>query len=207
MASVAVAFQAARPAAPRASSLKMAEIDESMPGILAPVGFFDPLNLSKYVGEGEVRRYREVEIKHGRIAMLGALGMLVQEFFHPLFGGEYVGPAVFHFQEVATKEGANWWYIPLLLISFAEADHIKRAYETPAMLREQGKVLAGIREDHMPGDLGFDPLGLAAKMDEEEFLEKQNKELNNGRLAMIGWAGIVSQELVNAKTVAETLQG
>ena len=40
----------------------------------------------------------------------------------------------------------------------------------------------------------FDPLSLKPK-EPEALLEMQNKELNNGRLAMITIAGIVAQEV------------
>ncbi|CAN0114130.1 unnamed protein product, partial [Ectocarpus fasciculatus] len=54
----------------------------------------------------------------------------------------------------------------------------------------------GLKEDYIPGDLGFDPLNL--KPDDEEALDvMKTKELNNGRLAMIGIAGMLAQELVN----------
>ena len=36
----------------------------------------------------QVKFYREVELKHGRVAMLASLGFLVGEQFHPLFGGD-----------------------------------------------------------------------------------------------------------------------
>lgn len=50
------------------------------------------------------------------------------------------------------------------------------------------------------GDLKFDPLGLAPK-DKAGFKTMQTKELNNGRLAMLGAAGIVAGELItNSKT-------
>jgi light-harvesting complex I chlorophyll a/b binding protein 1 len=52
------------------------------------------------------------------------------------------------------------------------------------------------------GDLGFDPLGLTPT-DSDEFDALRTKELNNGRLAMLGVAGIVAQELVNGKTILE----
>jgi hypothetical protein len=34
----------------------------------------------------------------------------------------------------------------------------------------------------------------------------QNKELNNGRLAMIATAGMIAQELVNGEKILPTLQ-
>merc|ERR1712139_114753 len=51
-------------------------------------------------------------------------------------------------------------------------------------------------DDHVPGDLGFDPLGLKPK-DPKEFKEMQTKELQNGRLAMIAAAGMIAQEVAS----------
>merc|ERR1711998_57165 len=66
-----------------------------LPGALAPVGDFDPLNLlnggpwgTEPVPKHEVYRWREAELMHGRVAMLAAAGFLVQESYHPLFGGQ-----------------------------------------------------------------------------------------------------------------------
>lgn len=50
------------------------------------------------------------------------------------------------------------------------------------------------------GNLGFDPLGLTPK-DSKEFDLIRTKEINNGRLAMIGIAGIIAQELVTSEKV------
>ena len=52
-----------------------------------------------------------------------------------------------------------------------------------------------LKEDYYPGDVGFDPLGLKPE-DPEEFATIQTKELQNGRLAMLGAAGMIAQELV-----------
>lgn len=54
---------------------KVAMFDPSQEyGVLPPVGFFDPLGLSKGISEEKFRRWRTVEIKHGRVAMMAFLG-------------------------------------------------------------------------------------------------------------------------------------
>merc|ERR1739848_124778 len=59
---------------------------QSLPGILNPTGFFDPAGLSNDVSASELKRYREAELTHGRVAMLASLGFLVGESgFTPLF--------------------------------------------------------------------------------------------------------------------------
>ena len=52
----------------------------------------------------------------------------------------------------------------------------------------------------LPGDLGFDPLGLKPTND-KDLKSMATKELNNGRLAMIGIAGMVAQELVSGMKI------
>ena len=50
---------------------------ESELGAQAPLGFFDPLGLVADGDQEKFDRLRLVEIKHGRIAMLGVVGYLV----------------------------------------------------------------------------------------------------------------------------------
>ena len=50
---------------------------DNMPGALAPMGFFDPLGFAAKADEGTLKRYREAEVTHGRVAMLAVLGFLV----------------------------------------------------------------------------------------------------------------------------------
>lgn len=64
--------------------------------------------------------------------------------------------------------------------------------------------IANLRPDYVNGDLGFDPLGLMPT-DQDAFNNMRTKELQNGRLAMLGVAGIVAQEVVNGKGVVENL--
>merc|ERR1712176_371729 len=65
----------------------------------------------------------------------------------------------------------------------------------------EGKTWMGtLKEDYYPGDIGFDPLGLKPE-DPAEFEALHTKELQNGRLAMLGVAGMVAQELVNGEEI------
>ena len=48
-----------------------------MSGVTAPFGFFDPMGLTPETNE-ELQLYREAELAHGRVAMVAALGFLVQ---------------------------------------------------------------------------------------------------------------------------------
>ena len=74
------------------------------------------------------------------------------------------------------------------------------AFVSPADLGpdEAGKM----RDDHFPGDVGFDPLGLKPE-DPEEFEMMVTKELQNGRLAMLAAAGFLAQEAVDGKGILE----
>jgi hypothetical protein len=165
--------------------------ESALAGITAPMNFFDPLGFSTTVTAGKLLFYREVEIKHGRVAMLAALGMLVGEVFHPLFGGNIDSPAAFAFQETPLQ---NFWPAVVAAIAIPETYSVF-TFQNPSL---KGSTQWTMKEDHMPGDLGFDPLGLKPT-DPAEFKEMQTKELNNGRLAMIAAAGMIAQELATGQ--------
>jgi len=158
-------------------------------GITAPMGYFDPIGFSTTVTGGKLLFYREVELKHGRIAMLAALGMLVGEQFHPLFGGDIDVPAYVAFQQTPLEQ---FWPAVVAAIAIPEIFSVF-TFQDPTT----GEMWA-MKEDHEPGNLGFDPLGLKPK-DPKELKEMQTKELNNGRLAMIATAGMIAQELVTGQ--------
>jgi len=162
-----------------------------MPGITEPLGFFDPAGFCSNENgaegaatEGKVRFYREVEIKHGRIAMLAALGYPVAEQFHPLFGGQIDVPSFVAFQQTPLQ---TFWPAVVFSIAVIEVFSIIPAFEDPNI---EGWA---IKTSHAAGDYGFDPLGLKPS-DPEEFKLMQTKEINNGRLAMLAIAGMVAQE-------------
>merc|ERR1719161_3325455 len=174
---------------------KMKYKNNWMAGISPPMGYFDPLGFSTQLSTGKLLFYREVELKHGRVAMLASLGLLVGEQFHPLFGGNIDVPAIFAFQQTPLE---TFWPAVVAAIAIPEIYSVF-TFEEPGGKIGGGESWAMKTDvDRKPGDLGFDPLGLKPK-DPAEFLEMQNKELNNGRLAMIAAAGMIAQELATGQ--------
>merc|ERR1719453_543544 len=88
----------AKDAAPQFDGVAYAK---ELPGVTEPLGFWDPLGFceDEELTEGKLKFYREVELKHGRLGMLAALGFVVGENFHPLFGGNIDAPAYLAFQQ------------------------------------------------------------------------------------------------------------
>lgn len=163
-----------------------------LPGMSAPMGFFDPLGFSKDKELVGVKRLREAEIMHGRVAMMATIGYLIGEntptiaygFAHPTIANNQIpevpGTVLFPF---------------FLTINIIEALRASKGWVEPGL-----GPLFTLRENYYPGDLGFDPLGLKPS-DPVAFANMQTKELNNGRLAMIAAAGMCVQEQVTGQPI------
>mmetsp|Transcript_1207 Transcript_1207/g.1378 ORF Transcript_1207/g.1378 Transcript_1207/m.1378 type:complete len:242 (+) Transcript_1207:220-945(+) len=174
-----------------------------LPGNIAPLGDFDPAGFTKDLPVQEIKRFREAEVTHSRVAMLATVGYLVAEKFHPLFGGEIDGPANSHLGQVQEKAP---FFFAFLVTSIATWELLRAitGWERPtdAISKNQDVEaktwLSKLNDDYYPGDIGFDPLNLKPT-DAAEFAEMQSKELNNGRLAMIASIGMIVQELVTGQ--------
>ena len=182
-----VKMQEAAVAPPEPTPLEFAK---SLPGITGPLDFFDPLGYCSAEGvtEGKVRFYREVELKHGRVAMLAAFGFLVAEQFHPLFGGNVNVPSYIAFQETPLQ--ASFFPVIFSLAIFEVFSVFTFITPKDGMWEIDGS------KHPVAGDFNFDPMGLKPT-DAAELKEMQTKELNNGRLAMIAIAGMIGQELAS----------
>merc|ERR1712183_471746 len=172
---------------------------DSLPGALPPVGFFDPLGFAEKADEGTLKRYREAEVTHGRVAMLAVIGFFVGEAVEGssfLFDAQITGPAISHFTQVPD----GWDALIVTLIGAAEAQRAQIGWVDPAdaSYDQPGKL----RDDYYPGDIGFDPLGLKPE-DPEELDVMITKELQHGRLAMLAAAGFLAQEAVDGKGIIE----
>ena len=168
-----------------------------LPGAIAPTGYFDPLGFAREGTQlNDAKRLRESEVMHGRVAMLACVGYLAGEAFPSPFG--ITGPANDQLQQMPAP--AFW----LLTVGIAAAElyRAKLGWVEPKLSIGSG-TLWTLRDTYYPGDLGFDPLGLKPT-ENYEFQRMQTKELQNGRLAMLGWAGMCAQELINHRTIGET---
>lgn len=140
---------------------------------------------------------------------LAAIGMLVTEEpieYHPLFEAynKDIGPAIRHLDEVRAASPI-FFEVLALIIGALELNRALVGWKAPDVgtvgrLYTKGTMFQDLNDDYYPGDVGFDPLGLKPE-DPEEFAALHTKELQNGRLAMLGAAGMIVQELVNGKEI------
>lgn len=138
--------------------------------LIGDVGF-DPLGFSE---EGDLKKFRRAELKHGRVAMLAVVGVIWQEF--NVLPGLGYAPTKNLFQAIAD---APWIAILQIIIFVGIFDLKSTKYDI-----EQGRV---------PGDIGFDPLKLSKDGINEKWALS---ELKHGRLAMWAAAAILVQQLL-----------
>jgi len=131
---------------------------------------FDPLRISDYI---PMDYLRESELKHGRIAMMAAVGYIAVDLgiiIHPLGGGLTSATAHDALVEKGVMGNALIW------IGLAE---IVSYLAVAEMLQGSGRE---------PGDFGLGKQFLAGKSDEA--VEKTKyQEIMNGRLAMMAFGG------------------
>jgi len=171
----AAAPLAAHAAAAR-SALVTAKVD-GMVGDCAPLGFFDPFGFSKDASPETMKKYREAELKHGRVAMIAAFGMMMADTtsaFPRVFEKASNNPL-----QAALQCPKLGWLQILTFIMFIEVLGI----------------LNTKRPDYEPGNfLGSSQWEMDATWD-----SYQTKELNNGRLAMFGSIGMLVGSYITGK--------
>lgn len=163
-----------KPAAPVASNPNFAA---GLIGVDIEAGEFDPFELSAGRSEETLLWWRAAELKHARICMLAALGLFVQPFVHL---PDAVFDSVKGYGAATQVFEQRPWAIWQILIALA-------AIETSTLFT--GKQGAG-------GDFDWDPLDLRTKQNlvGDKLDEMKLRELKNGRLAMLGTAGMLVQE-------------
>jgi len=156
-------------------------------GVTPPLGFFDPLGLSKFddpvIAAAQFKRRRIIEIQHGRVAMLACIGYIVPEFVR--FPGYCAPSQNLAFTDIpnglkgaATVPLAGW----LQIVTFVGIIEVTN--------------LQSIQTDVL-GDYGYGAFGLpfGKKIeDSEKKMKSLNAEINNGRLAMFAIIGMFFQD-------------
>ena len=157
---------------------------------------FDPLGFATSLKT--LKTYREAELKHGRLAMLAALGWPVSELLHPYLAkltgsGDLLVKAEGLPEKVPSILNGGLEFInPLFFLGVVI---FSGTVESVAINKIR-------MQDYTPGDLGFDPLNIYRSVGSaEKQRELELKELNNGRLAMIAITGYAAQEFVTKVSV------
>jgi hypothetical protein len=156
---------------------------------------FDPLNCSTNIST--LRRYREAEIKHGRLAMLGSVGWPLAEIYHPYISN------LMNKENLLTSSGK----VPSLLNG--GLDKINPVFFMAIIIftatLDSASIAKNYNIDSIPGDLGFDPLNIYTTNNVKNKSELELKELNNGRLAMLAITYYAISEFITNTPIAKSL--
>jgi len=159
---------------------------------------FDPL----FLGEQPetLRWYAEAERVHARFAMLGVAGVLAPELLTNLGLADLPNWVEVQSSTLWASTG-TLFLVQMILFSFAEH---KRLYDfkNPGSQAQPGSflglevALGGSGVAGYPGGI-FDPMGLGKGKD---LAELKQKEIKNGRLAMVAFAGFIGQYYSTGET-------
>lgn len=148
-------------------------------GVTEPLGFFDPLNFAKEGDEDGFRKLRVAEIKHGRAAMMAAVGAVIQHYVQ--FPGFETVPK--GLGAVTSMPGTAGFAVLVVLSAAFEL----KLWTDDDKTKEPGNY-------GNPFSFGL-PLGWGTDM--------RNFEINNGRMAMFSAMGIIAAELATGKDAVE----
>lgn len=136
-----------------------------------PFYYFDPLQLA---GEDSFARYREAELKHGRVAMLAMTEVIAVPLVKRLGGL----PRDF-------CEGIAGRSAPFSVMDYVKVLAVCGALEIFVFVQRNPR--------DMPGDYGVGFFGIRDKTANEKLLWV---ELENGRLAMMGITGFIISDFI-----------
>jgi len=161
----------------RSASVPFLPKPQNLEGLVGEEQEFDPLGFAESV---DAKWLREAELKHGRVCMVAAVGFFSQQYI--TFPGFEPTPDAL--QAVYTAPPSAMAAL-LLLAGYIES----------ASYGGKITMLDMFEGDRVPGDFNFGAGFLKGKS-EKEVYDMKLKELNNGRLAMLAFAGMVHHNIV-----------
>lgn len=176
----------------RSSGLKMSYENE-----IGAIGFavrgtefcydalFDPLNLSKDIDQAKFDKYRTNELKHGRVAMLAVVG--------------YIVPEIFKFPGIIAP-GVTFDSIPNGLAAIEAVPALGWAQ----ILALVGYIDKKLSEGEFPYPFAFEQRPFTSPEAEKNLKER---ELSNGRLAMLAILELIRHDYTTAGTGARLIEG
>jgi light-harvesting complex I chlorophyll a/b binding protein 1 len=176
-------------------------------GVLPPLGRWDPLQIREQ-GPERYRRFVEMEIKHGRLAMAAFLGVITT--YSGVRWPGYLSTAEnIKFSDLPGGAISSWaalptpaWFQIVAFISILEINFLKQDPD-----KDPGDVVPeGVAWARYPD--GYDVWlgdGSTKQVGEEELILgktwKLNAERNNGRAAMMGITGMLIHEALTGNPV------
>lgn len=156
---------------------------------------WDPLGLSELGSDETIAWFRHSEVKHGRIAMAAFVGWWAVGAGLRLPGELAYG---LDFASIPSKGLEAWDAVPgwgkaqLLLFAGLIEFHDELFFSK----RGTHYLKGGVPGKNMVPGL-YDPLGLSKNKSEEALKRGRDSEIKNGRLAMIGVAGLYAAATVD----------
>ncbi|GAX13317.1 hypothetical protein FisN_17Hh258 [Fistulifera solaris] len=172
------------------------------------IGFFDPLGLASDTfllqsNEATIGWLRHSEIKHGRVAMAAFVGYCVQSVYHFPWALTLDRQS---YPSVNLSPPEQWDALPtagklqiLIFVGFLEffSEAAQPVHYTKGGKPGEFPPFLGSKLIPHPVPLNlYDPFGQAASMDEEKKAIRLRAEINNGRLAMIGIMGFLTEQKI-----------
>merc|ERR1719364_226111 len=172
----------------RTPEVVMTSIKPGDVGTTRPLGVYDPLGLMTRNPE-KYRRFQELEIKHGRIAMLAVLHVIVTGAGFKWSGyASYLSFPPLKFEDIPGGTLGSWETLPQA--GWAQIVALVAILDNSVFAQEPGNE---------PGDVvrdadGNDRIPWVRYSDPEQREFKLNAERNNGRAAMMGIIGMMIHE-------------